>query len=116
MDELFKEMSQKIKVYIGIESEEDPYEKNISIISLPSLPIDAVVNDLTFAKLVWAMPGISTDSAKEIYIQKRDEKLLEQSYKVEIEGILYDSWKIAGKMQKKSEGNYVRIYCYRKQT
>jgi hypothetical protein len=115
MDELFREFAQKIKVYLSVVSIEDPYEKNESLSELPSLPIDAVVNDLSFAKVRWNMEGISTDSAKEIYIQKRHEKLLEQSYKVEIDGILYDAWKINGRMQKKQEGNYIRIYLYKKQ-
>jgi hypothetical protein len=114
MEELFKEMSQKIKIYLAISSQEDPYEKNESLSELPSLPIDAVVNDLSFAKVKWNMDGISTDSAKEIYIEKRNEKLLEQSYKIEIDGILYDSWKINGRMQKKQEGDYIRIYLYKK--
>ena len=68
MDELFKEMSQKIKVYIGIESEEDPFEKNTNITYLPSLAIDAVVSDFSFAKVQYNMIGIKTSKAKELYI------------------------------------------------
>ena len=116
MDELFRENSQKILIFLAIPTIEDPFEKNESLSELPSLPIDAIVNDLSFSKVKWNMDGISTDSAKEIYIEKKNESLLEQSYKVEIDGILYDSWKINGRMQKKQEGNYIRIYLYRKQT
>jgi len=115
MEELFKEFAQKIQIYLAIPSQEDPFEKNESLSELPSLPISAIVNDLGFGKVKWQMDGISTDSAKEIYIEKKNESLLEQSYKVEIDGVLYDSWKINGRMQKKQEGDYIRIYLYRKQ-
>lgn len=114
MEELFREHSQKIRVYLAVPSQEDPFEKNISITSLPSLPINAIVSDLTFGKVQWTMTGITTDSAKELIIEKRHENLIEQSYKIEIDNILYDGYRINGKMQKKTEGNYVRIYCYRK--
>lgn len=114
MDEFFKEMAQKIKVYLSVESVSDPYEKNVELTTLPSLPILAVVNDLSFSKIQWAMPAIFTDSAKEIYIHKRHETLIEQSYKIEIKNVLYDSWRINGRMQKKQEGDYIRIFIYHK--
>lgn len=115
MEHLFREMSQKIKIYLAIESVEDPIEKNTSTVLLPPIPISAIVNDLGFGKIKWQMDGISTSDAKEIYIEKRNKSLLEQSQKIEISGVDYEGYKILGKMQIKTEGDYCRIYIYRKE-
>jgi len=115
MEELFKEQAIRIKIYLAVPSVNDPFEKDETLSELPSLPIDAIVNDLSFSKVKWNMDGISTDSAKEIYIEKKNESLLEQSYKIQIEGINYEGYKVLGKMQIKTEGDYCRIYCYRKE-
>jgi len=115
MDELFKEQSQKILIYLSIPSISDPFEKNETLSELPSLPLDAIVSDLGFGKVKWSMDGISTNDAKEIIIEKKNKNLLEQCYKIEIDGIDYDGYKVLGKMQIKTEGDFCRIYCYRKQ-
>jgi hypothetical protein len=112
MDNLFREMSQKIQIYLSIVSLNDPFEKNESLVDLPSLPIDAIVTDLTFAKIQWSMPGVSTEQAKEIIVEKRHQSLIEQSYKIEIDGIIYEGWKINGRLQYKIEQEYLRAYIY----
>ena len=112
MEELFRQSSQKIKIYLAVTSQEDPYERNDSLAALPSLPISAIVTDLAFAKIQWAMPGISCDQAKEIIIEKKNKSLLEQSYKIEIEGFFYEGWKVNGKMQTKQECEFLRCYIY----
>jgi len=114
MDELFREYAQKILIYLAVPTIEDPFEKNESLVDLPSLPIDAIVTDLTFAKIQWAMPGIATEQAKEIIIEKRHQSLIEQCYKIEIDGIIYEGWKIAGRLQYKIEQDYLRAYIYNK--
>ena len=115
MDEFFKEQSQRIKLYFGIDTEEDLYEKNTSTSMLNPIAIDAIVSDLSFSKVTWNMPGIVTESAKEIYIEKKNKNLVEQSQKIEVEGVMYEGWRISGKMQMKTEGDYIRIFIYRKQ-
>ena len=115
MDELFREMSQRIQIYLSIVSVNDPFEKDETLSELPSLPISAIVNDLGFGKVKWQMDGISTSDAKELYIEKKNKTLLEQCYKIEIDGIEYEGYKVLGKMQIKTEGDFCRIYCYRKQ-
>ena len=114
MDELFNEQSQRILIYLAVPSIDDPYEKNETLSELPSLPIDAIVSDLGFGKVKWQMDGISTDDAKELIIELKNKTLLEQCYKVEIAGILYDGYKVLGRMQIKTEGDYCRVYIYRK--
>jgi hypothetical protein len=112
MDELFKEHSQRIQIYLAVPSVDDPFEKNESLSELPSLPIDAIVTDLSFSKVQYAMPGISTDSAKEIIIEKKHKSLIEQSYKIEIDGVLYEGWRVNGRLQYKIEQEYLRAYIY----
>ena len=114
MEELFKEKSQKILIYLAVPSQDDPFEKNETISELPSLPVDAIVSDLGFGKVKWAMDGISSNDAKELTIEKKNKNLLEQSYKIQIEGIDYEGYKVLGRMQIKTEGEYCRIYIYRK--
>lgn len=115
LNDIFKEMSQKIKIILAIATDEDPYEHNKSLSELSSLPISAIVNDLGFAKIQWIMPGISTNKAKEIYIEKKYKSLIEQSYKIIINNEAYEGWRINNKMQIKEEGNYLRIFIYIKQ-
>lgn len=114
MDKIFNEQSRKIGIILATETEQDPFEKNVSWSELNPLPIKAIVTDLTFAKVSWAMPGIVTDKAKELIIERKHQNLLELSYKILIDGDYYEGWKINGKMQYRREGNYLRIYCYLK--
>ena len=114
MNELFNEQSQRILIYLAVPSIDDPYEKNETLSELPSLPIDAIVSDLGFGKVKWQMDGISTDDAKELIIELKNKTLLEQCYKIEIDSILYEGYKVLGRMQIKTEGEYCRIYIYRK--
>ena len=114
MNELFEEQSQRILIYLAVPSIDDPYEKNETLSELPSLPIDAIVSDLGFGKVKWQMDGISTADAKELIIELKNKTLMEQCYKIEINGILYEGYKVLGRMQIKTEGEYCRIYIYRK--
>ena len=114
MNELFEEQSQRILIYLAVPSIDDPYEKNETLSELPSLPIDAIVSDLGFGKVKWQMDGISTDDAKELIIELKNKTLMEQCYKIEIDGILYEGYKVLGRMQIKTEGEYCRVYIYRK--
>jgi len=112
MDRLFREMSQKIKLYIGKEVELDPFEKNTDVSMLNSLPILSIVTDVAFAKIQWALPGISTDKVKEIIVQKKYLNLLKQTQQIEIDGEYYEGWKQNGKLQYRQESNYIRAYIY----
>jgi len=115
MEDLFREQSQRILIYLAVPSIDDPYEKNETLSELPSLPIDAIVSDLGFGKVKWNMDGISTDDAKELIIEKKNKTLMEQCYKIEIDSVLYEGYKVLGRMQIKTEGDYCRIYIYRKE-
>lgn len=116
MDNLFKEQSQKIKIYVGVETTTDPYEKTVSTAHLNPISIEAIVSDMTTTKMMYAMPGIVADKAKVITVKKKYKNLLEQSQKIKVKGDsdFYEGWRTNGKMQLKIEGDYLRIYIYNK--
>ncbi len=112
MDELFKEQAINIRIYMAVETVNDPYEKTVEINMLPSLPIKAIVTDVAFAKIQYAMPGIVTDKVKEIIIKKKYRSLIEKSQKITIAGDFYEGWRQNSRMQIREEGNFLRIYVY----
>jgi len=112
MDNLFKEKSKTIKIYLGIETIIDPYEKNVETTILNPLPIKAIITDLTATKAQYAMAGIVVDKAKEIIINKRYESLLLKSQKIQIGSEYFVGWRQNSKLQYRIEGDYLRAYIY----
>jgi len=112
MEELFREKSKTIRIYLGREVETDPYEHTTEVTMLNPLPIKAIVTDLTASSAQWKMVGIIVDKAKEIIIEKKYRSLIEKSYKIEVDGDLFQGWKMNGRMQIREEGDYCRIYIY----
>ncbi len=112
MDTLFREESQYIYMYSSTETDLDPYEHNVQVTRMNALPIKALVTDLTFTKVQWAMPGIDTNKAKEIVIEKKHEGLLKLTYKIKIDNDYYEGWTINGRLQYRLEQNYIRAYVY----
>ncbi len=117
MKELFKEQAQPILFYLGIETDEDPFEHNVTTSELPPLPIRGIVTDLIFSQISWKMPGIITNKAKEIVIEKKYKFAIEQSVKFKIlgESEYYYGWKNNGRLQYRIEGEFLRFYIYSKQ-
>ena len=116
MDKLFRDQSRNIRIYLALETIDDPYEKNVSLTDLNPLPIKAIVTDLTTSTAQWKMAGLVVDKAKEIIVQKKYRSLLEKSHKIEVDGELYNGWKVNGRMQIREEGNYLRCYIYIKKS
>jgi len=117
MDKLFKEESQRIRVYLSFETIADPYEKNVD--KTPQKPriISAMVTDLVSTQLEWKMPGVQTNKAKELMIEKKYRTLIECSEKVEINNEYYYGWRdnAGERVQIREEGDYLKIYIYLKQ-
>jgi len=114
MESLFKENSQYIKLYFGTEVVQDHFEKNTETRYLYSVPIKAIVSDLSFGSMQYKMPGILTDRAKELLIEKSKLSLLALSQYIEVDGVKYEGFKVHGRLQLKEVGNYLRIYIYDK--
>ena len=116
--QLFRDSSQNFLVYIANTTITDPYEKTTSLSYLNSIPIQAVVADLSAGRAVYKMNGILTDKAKEIIVEKKYRALLEMSYKLQVlgEDDLYQGWEVSGKMQIfELDNEYIRLYIYIKQ-
>ena len=111
---LFRFLAQRIKIYVAIESEIDPIEHTKELQELPSIPIDAIVDDLKFESIQWVMTGIATNHAKQLYIEKRNRNLVENSYRININDEDFEGYRINGKMVVKEEGDYIRVYVYHK--
>ena len=116
MENIFKEQSKCVKIYLGTETETDPYEHTIEETLLNPISIKAIITDLTTAKIQWAMPGIISDKAKEIIIRKKDRPKLEASRKLKIGSEYFEGWKVNGMMQIREEGNFCRCYIYIKKS
>ena len=114
MDEIFKQHSKCIKVYIGKEIRTDPYEHTVEVTLLNPISIKGIVTDFTSTQSQWKMPGVITDKSKEIIVEKKYRNLLEMSQKIQIDGDndYYNGWKVNGRMQIREEGNYIRVYIY----
>jgi len=114
MYQLFREQAVNIKFHIASETIDDPYEKTVTLTYLPPLPVKAIVQDLSFSKLQWIMPGIRADKAKEIYIEKKRESLLKAGFYITIgnDSTKYEGYLENGTLKYKEEGEYLRLYVY----
>lgn len=121
LDDILIKEGKWIQMYLGIESIDDPFEKNVISTNLNPLPIRALITDFTASKAQWVMPGIKVSRIKEIYIPKRYRTVLENSQKIEMinsDGAVesYEGYRENGKMQIREEGSYLRVYVYSKHT
>jgi hypothetical protein len=112
LNDFFPEHSQKIRIHLATEVDQDPYEHNVEFEEITSIPIEAIVTDIIASQVNWKMPGIFTEKAKEIITRKKYRNLIEQSYKIEIEKEFYYGWKVNGRMQIREEGDFLRVYVY----
>ena len=114
MDNLFKESSQKILIYMSVSTVLDPFDKNTKEVVLNSLPIDAIVTDIAGESMSWKTGGIITSDSKEIICEKKHKNLIKLSYKIEIEGEEFIGYKKNGQMQIRNiDSDYIRLYIHR---
>ena len=114
MENLFREQSEWIRIYMGTEAIVDPYEKTTETTMLNPLPVRAIVADLTSTQMQWKTAGIVTENAKEIIIPKKYENHLIYSQKIKIRGDFYYGWRTNSRLNYRVEGNYIRCYVYYK--
>ena len=112
MDRMFKELAVPIKIYIGTETEDDPFTHTVTETLLTPIPIKAIVTDLSNTKAQYAMPGIETEKSKEIIIRKIHKDMLIMSRKIYVDGDDYEGWKVSGRLQFRTEGSFIRAYVY----
>ena len=115
MMELFDEQAINVRIYLGKESTLDPYEKNTDYVEISnSIPLRAIVTDVSPSKAVWKMPGVTSDKIKQLILPKKHLPLILQSQKITIQGddSTYYGYKIEGKMSIVTEGEFIRVYIY----
>ena len=112
MEDIFRDYSEKILLYLGIESINDPYSQEVDIEYLNPIPIRAIVSDISFAKSQWSMPGVTAAKVKQILIEKKHESLFKLSQKLKIDSDEYEGWRENGKLQYKVEGDFLRAFVY----
>lgn len=114
--QLFRESSERIRIYVGKEVIQDPTELNVEIEMLNPIPISAVVSDLTTTQASYKLPGIEVNRAKQIIVEKNKINLLLLSQKIMFKGDTteYEGWKKNGEMQYRRAGDYYRLYVYSK--
>jgi len=112
VDNLFKEKSEYIRIFLGTEIETDPYEHTVEETLLNSIPIKAIVSDISPASSQWKMPGIVSEKTKQIIIKKKHEDMLKMSRKIKIGDDYYYGWKVNGRLNYVIEGEYLKAYVY----
>jgi len=114
MDNIFKEHSQKILIYMSTETQIDPFSKEVEHVTLNSLPIDALVSDLSGESISYKTGGIITSNSKEIICEVKHKELIKRSYKIEVDGEEFIGYKKNGAMQIRNlDANYIRLYIHR---
>ena len=112
MDELFKNKSIYIRIFMGTTVETDPFEHTIEETLLNSIPIKAIVSDISPASSQWKMPGIISEKTKQILIEKKYKNMLKMSRKIKIGNDYYYGWKVNGRLNYVIEGEYIKAYVY----
>jgi len=115
---LIKEQGINIRVYVANETTTDPnYNEKIASI-LNSIPLRALVSDISYAKAIWRMPGIKSSQVKEITCNKRYRNLIEKSHKIQIGNNYYYGYKPANgdKIQIKECGDYIIVLVITNET
>ena len=93
MDNLFREQAKTIRVYMAKETETDPFEHTKSQSYLNPIPVKAIVSTVAPKKLSWKFYGLKVVEAKELIIEQKYLNLIRMSYKIEIDGTDFHSYK-----------------------
>lgn len=117
--DIMKKQGKWIRIYVGKEEVQDPYEKNVIARNTNPLPVRAIVEDMTTAQAQWKMPGTKVAKVKDVTVEYRYKSLLENSTKIEFEGEFYEGWRDKGKMQWREQPGvggkgYIQLYIYTK--
>lgn len=121
LDDLIEKEGQWLEVYMGIETIDDAFEKNVITTNINPISIKAFVSDQVASKAQWIMIGIKVSQIKEIYFAKKYRGLIEASQKIGLRNNhgstdYFEGWRENSKMQIREEGEYLRVYIYSKHT
>lgn len=115
LDDLFNVIGQTIWVVFGKEISQDPEENDKLIKPFNKIPIQAIISDLGASSTSFKMPGLGAIQSKDLLIDNKYKNMIENSVKFIIENNEYYGYKDNdSRLQIRNEGNYCRIYVYRK--
>jgi len=112
LDEIFKEKAECVKIYCGVETVQDKFEKNVEVTLLNPQSIKAIITDVSPASSVWKMPGIISEKTKQIIFKKKYLNLIKASQKIKCKGDFYYGYRINGRLNYVEEEDYIRCYIY----
>jgi len=111
LDLLINEIGINIQIFIGTETIDDPNYNTKSVSYLNPFPVKAIVQDVSYSTATWRMPGIKSETIKEITCHKRHRGLIEKSRKIKIGSDYFYGWKPANgtRIQIKEADNYIIV-------
>lgn len=87
----------KVLVYPGVETVVDPYEKNREISFLNAVPIDALVQQISFEALRYKFFGQIPQDSIQILCELKHENLLKLADKIKVNNNYYGVYKDSSK-------------------
>ena len=82
-----------LHVYQAQEVQLDPYEKNKSLTFMNSLPVKALVRQVSFEALHWKYYGQLPVGSIEVIVEKKNKTLLRTADKIKYNDDYYKCWK-----------------------
>jgi hypothetical protein len=115
LKELIRNEGKILWVYLSKSIKNDPEEEDKTETVFNPIPIRGLISDLTSSQMQWKTSGTQETQGKEIIINKKYRNTIEQAYKIKIGDDYYVGWKDnQGRTQIREEGDYIRLYVYRK--
>ena len=115
LKDLIRQEGKIIRIYLGVESQIDPFSKEVSVTLHNPIPIKAIVTTVASEKLIWKFYGIKVQEAKELIVNNKDLKLIRMSHKIEIGETEFYAYRdnIASFTIQELDENYSRVTIWR---
>lgn len=84
--EAIKREGKTILLWVGKESQSDPYEKNVSTTYYNPSPVKGIVKELPMSKMQWIIPGRNVKKGKKVIIPNTYRSILEKTGKITFDG------------------------------
>lgn len=115
LEEIIKQEGKWIKIVLGKSIITDPEEQSTKTTLINPILIKGLVTELTANQLRWKMFGIENQQGMEIIVDKKYKNVIQMSQKIIIDNIEFVGYLgDIGKLQVKEEGNYLKIYTFRR--
>ncbi len=82
----------KVLFYVANTTIADPYEKNKTLNYMQSVPVDALVRDVSIEALAWKYYGNMPMGSKQIIVESKYLNLVKSSRRISIDGNYYQTY------------------------